>query len=120
MLLSAPYRYHDLGVRSAPYFPLVMEAANKKKMRTVRDLIGDPSSWVNHISDEDGNMPEMDGATIQDIFNSGNQLAIYTRNTAGIEALSIFYIDSAELRERLASLLLPGLNVHDAVAIAIA
>jgi hypothetical protein len=97
-----------------------MEAANMKKMRSVRDLIGDPSSWVNHISDGDGNMPEMDGATIQDIFNSGNQLAIYTRNTAGIEALSIFYIDSAELRERLASLLLPGLNVHDAVAIAIA
>jgi hypothetical protein len=35
-----------------------------KKMRTVRDLIGDPSSWLNHISDGDGNMPEMDGATI--------------------------------------------------------
>jgi hypothetical protein len=34
----------------------------------------------------------MDGARIVDVFVSGNQVAIYTRNEDGVEALSIFLL----------------------------
>jgi hypothetical protein len=102
-----------------------MEAANMKrstvrKPRTVRDVIGEPSSWPNQISDGDHNeIPDMNGATIVDVYSSGRQLAIYTRNSASREALSIFYVDDWDLRARIANVLLPGLAVNDAVSIAI-
>ena len=88
-------------------------------MRTVRDLIGDPSSWENRICDGADPMPDMVGATVLDTFDSGNQLAIYARNPAGVESLSIFFIDDAKLRGRIANALAPGSDVHKAIAIAI-
>jgi hypothetical protein len=57
----------------------------------------------------------MNGATILDVFVSGNQLALYTRSSAGLEALSIFFIDDQQLRARIATQLIPGLDIHKAV-----
>ena len=62
--------------------------------KVVRDLIGDPATWENHISDGAA-MADMVGATILDILVSGSQLAIYTRSAAGMEALSVFFIDDS-------------------------
>ena len=84
--------------------------------KTVRDLFGEPEAWDNHISDGADGMPDMDGARIVDVFVSGNQVAIYTRSDDGVEALSIFFVDDPEVRARVALALLPGSNVHDAVA----
>ena len=90
------------------------------KTRTVRDVIGDPESWENHISDAaDSKLPNLVCAKIQDVFSSGNQLRVYTRNSAGVEALSVFFINDTALRAQVANLLVPGLDVHEAVAIQI-
>jgi hypothetical protein len=89
--------------------------ATHLKLNTVRDVLGEPSSWDNHISDGFEGKPDMDGATILDVFVSGNQLALYTRNAVGVEALSIFFIDDQEIRARIATQLMPGLDVHKAV-----
>jgi hypothetical protein len=93
--------------------------ATHSGIATVRDVIGDPSSWANHISDGFDGEPDMDDATILDVFVAGNQLAIYTRSVGGIEALSIFFIDDAELRARIAIQLVPGMDIHAAVALQI-
>jgi hypothetical protein len=82
---------------------------------TIRDLFGEPEAWGNHISDGLDGMPDMDGARIVDVFVSGNQVAIYTRNDDGVEALSIFFVDDPKVRERVALALAPGSRVHDAV-----
>ena len=84
------------------------------KMRTVRDFSGAPSSWQN-LNDGDTKILDMDGATILDVFCSGNQLSIYARNAAGIESLSKFYIDDSALCARIAEALKPGLQVREAL-----
>ena len=84
--------------------------------RNIRDLFGDPEGWENHISDGVDGMPDMNGATILDVFVSGNQVAVYTRNFEGVEALSIFFIDDPDVRGRVASALLPGASVYEALA----
>ena len=38
-------------------------------------------------------MAPMEGATIQDVFVKGTQIAIYTRTARGIEALSVFSVE---------------------------
>ena len=84
-------------------------------LRSLRDLFGDPEGWENHISDGVDDMPDMKEATILDVFVSGNQVAVYTRNFEGVEALSIFFIDDPEVRARVASASRPGASVHDAL-----
>jgi hypothetical protein len=86
------------------------------KVSTVRDLLGEPTSWGNHISDGTDDMPPMDGATILDVFSSGRQLSVYTRSLAGAEALSLFLIENAALCARIAEALKPGLDIHKALA----
>ena len=85
------------------------------RINTIRDVLGEPSTWDNHISDGFDGKPDMNGATILDVFVSGNQLALYTRSAAGVEALSIFFIDDQQLRARIATQLMPGLDIHKAV-----
>jgi len=86
-------------------------------MKTLRDLFGDPDGWQNLMSDgEDGAMPDLVGATILDIFVSGDQIAIYVRTADGVEALAIFHVEDHELRGRVARVILPGLSVHEALA----
>ena len=84
--------------------------------KILRDLFGDPNGWTNQISDGLDWMPDMNEATIVDVFVSGNQVAIYTRSAEGIRALSVFCVDDQDLRVRAANALAPGANVHEAMA----
>jgi hypothetical protein len=93
--------------------------AMRAEITTVRDVLGEPRSWANRISDGLQNKSDMDGATVLDVFVSGNQLAVHTRSVAGTEALSIFNIANAEIRARIARLLVPGLDIYSAVALQI-
>jgi len=83
--------------------------------KTPRDLLGDPNDWKNHISDDVDWMPDMEEATILDVFVAGNEVAIYTQNARGIEALSTFLVDDKDLRDRVANALVPGSNLHEAL-----
>jgi hypothetical protein len=93
--------------------------ATRRGVTTVRDVLGEPTSWPNRIADGLNDECDMDGAVVLDVFVSGNQLAVYTRNVTGIEALSIFNIDDSELRARIATRVLPGLDINAAVALPI-
>jgi hypothetical protein len=64
-------------------------------------------------------MPDMDGATIVDIFCTGRKLSIYTRNAAGIQALAKFRVDDSTLCLRIGNVLFPGLDVHQALGLPI-
>ena len=83
--------------------------------KTIRDLFGEPEAWTNHFSDGENAM-DMDGAIIVDVFVSGNQVAIYTKNDEGVEALSLFFVNDPDVRARVALAFAPGSNVHDAIA----
>jgi len=85
-------------------------------MTTIRDFVGDPRTWENHISDGDARTPNMDGATVLDIFVSGNHLSLYTEDGYGVRGLSIFHIDDPDIRTRIAKALSPGSNVVQAIA----
>jgi hypothetical protein len=78
-------------------------AATRVEITTVGDVLGEPASWPNRIADELNDKCDMDGAIVLDVFVSGNQLAVYTRDVTGIEALSIFNIDDPKLRARIAT-----------------
>jgi hypothetical protein len=86
---------------------------------TVRDVLGDPTSWANRLGDGLHSKSSMNGATVLDVFVSGTQLAILTRSVAGTGVLAIFNIDDAELCARIATRLIPGLDINAAVALEI-
>ena len=83
------------------------------KMRTVRDIIGDPEQWSNCISDEPEAMPHVNGAMILDVFANSRELAIHLRGEAGTETLSVFEITEAAVRETLVNALKPGAKIRD-------
>jgi hypothetical protein len=87
--------------------------------KTIRDLFGEPKGWANHFLDGEAGKPDMDGATIVDVFVSGEQIAIYTKSQQGVDALSLFFVRDPETRARIAQALVPGLNVNEAVSISI-
>jgi hypothetical protein len=87
--------------------------------QTIRDLFGDPERWPNHFSNAEDGEPDMNGAKIVDVFVSGEQIAIYTKSDEGVDALSLFFVRDPATRARVAQALVPGLNVDEAVAIAI-
>ncbi len=83
------------------------------KMRTVRDIIGEPEQWSNCISDEPEAMPYVNGAKIIDVFANSRELAIHLRGEAGTETLSVFEITDAAVRETLVKALKPGAKIRD-------
>jgi hypothetical protein len=93
--------------------------ATQMEITTVRDVLGEPTSWANRLGDGLTSKSNMDGATVLDVFVSGTQLAIFTRSVAGTGVLSIFNIEDAELCARIATCLTPGLNINAAVALPI-
>ena len=93
-----------------------MALAANRRTRTVQDLLGDPASWDNLISDGPDEMPSMDGATILDAFCTGRRLSVYTRSPDGVEALSVFVLADFALCARIAEALKPGLDVHEGLA----
>jgi hypothetical protein len=94
-------------------------AATQMEITTVRDVLGEPTSWTNRMWDGLNSRSNMEGAIVLDVFVSGNKLAIYTQTAAGHGVLSIFNIDDAELCARIAARLVPGLNINAAVALQI-
>jgi hypothetical protein len=82
---------------------------------TIRELFGTPEKWINLMSDGTGEQHRLDDAVIVDVFVSGNQVAIYTRDADDVEALSGFQVDDPEVRGRIALALSPGSRVRDAV-----
>ena len=70
----------------------------------------------DHFSDGEGGKPDMNGATIVDVFVSGEQIVIYTKSKQGVDALSLFFVRDPEIRARIAQALVPGANVNEVVA----
>ena len=83
--------------------------------KCVRDVIGEPEAWANCITDEPS-QPDLRRHIIVDVFLSGKQLALYTLDADGSEALSLFNLDGRDTQERLLRALRPGLTVEEAVA----
>ncbi len=87
--------------------------------KTVRDVIGEPDSWPNFMHIEWQRSRNMRGATITEVFASGDQLAIQTRGAVCGETFSTFTVEDEELRDRVMRILKPDLGVYEAVAAAI-
>lgn len=87
--------------------------------KTVRDVIGEPESWPNFMRIEWQRPQDMRGATISEVFASGDQLAIQTKGAVCGATLSTFTVNDEELRDRLMHILKPDLSVYEAVAAAI-
>ena len=84
--------------------------------KTVRDVIGEPESWPNHLNGHSKEPLDMRGAVITDAFASGDQIAIHTKGSTCGETFSTFVVEDQELRNRLTQVLRANLNVYDAVA----
>ena len=84
--------------------------------KCVRDVIGVPDSWPNHLNGHSREPPDMRGAVITDAFVSGDQIAVHTRGAACGETFSTFVVQDQELRDRLTQILRANQNVYEAVA----
>ena len=69
---------------------------------TARDVLGDPVAWPFCISDDPNGIPDLRGATIEDIFITQKWLYLYMHETSGCEAVAVFFIDDQDLREKIA------------------
>jgi hypothetical protein len=85
----------------------------------VSDVLGEPESWANCISDELVGLPNLREATILDVFVSRNELALYALAATGAEAMAVFVIENQGLRKKIATVMRPGLNVSTALQAAI-
>ena len=84
--------------------------------KCVRDVIGEPESWRNHLNGHSKVLPDMRGAVITDAFASGDQIAVQTKGAACGETFSTFVVEDPELRDRLTQILRASEDVHEAVA----
>ncbi len=85
-------------------------------MSTVRDVIGDPTTWSNCVSDEPEPLPDLNTATVVDVFVSASEMRVYMNGSRGSQALAIFQISDATAREHLVAAFQPGRKVHEALA----
>lgn len=83
--------------------------------RTVRDVIGEPNSWSNSVSDELVARPAVSGALILDVFAAANEISIHWRADSGFETLSVFKIGNPEIQAGLVDALMPGTDLLDAL-----
>jgi hypothetical protein len=77
----------------------------------VQDVLGEPESWANCVSDQLIGLPNMRGATILDVFVSRKELTLYALGTNGAEAMAVFVIEDQDLRQKIASAMHPGVAV---------
>jgi len=81
----------------------------------VQDVLGQPEAWTNCVSDQLVGLPDMREATIGDVFVCRNKLTLYVRGADGAEAVAVFVIDDQGLRQKIATAMQPGENVHAAL-----
>jgi hypothetical protein len=82
----------------------------------VRDVIGEPESWPNHLNGHSKEPPDMRGAVITDAFALGDQIGVQTQGAACGETFSTFVVEDPILRARLTQVLRANQNVYAAVA----
>lgn len=85
----------------------------------VQDVLGEPESWENCVSDQLIGLPDMQGATIIDVFDAGKKLTLYARGVDGTETVSVFVIEDQDLRRKVATAMQPGVGVLAAMQAAI-
>jgi hypothetical protein len=86
---------------------------------TVCDVLGEPGSWVNCISDEMTGSPDMQGATVVDVFVSRNEVTLYARGLNGTESATVFVIQNQDLRQRIVTAMHPGMDVQAVLRVAV-
>ena len=85
----------------------------------VQDVLGQPESWSDSISDQAIGLPDLRGATILDVFENGKKLTLYSRGVDGTETVSMFVIEDQDVRRKIATTMHPGANVVAALQAAI-
>lgn len=85
----------------------------------IQDVLGEPESWGNCVSDQLVGLPDMQGATIVDVFVSRNELTLYTQGTNGAESVAVFVVEDQDVRKKIATLMQPGVEVYAALRTAI-
>ena len=81
------------------------------EVTVVQDVLGLPETWANCVSDDVGEPPDLQGATIIDVFVSRNEITLYAIEAQGGEAVAVFVIEDQAMRRRIASALRPGADV---------
>ena len=82
--------------------------------KRVRDVIGEPDSWPNTLGVAGEGPSDIRGATIAQVINAGNDLAIRTEGGACGATFSIIAVEDKDLRDGVAHALQVGLDVHEA------
>ena len=85
----------------------------------VQDVLGEPESWGNCVSDQLVGLPDLRGATILDVFDTGEKLTLYARGADGTETVSVFVVEDQDVRRKIAAAMYPGADVLAALHAAI-
>lgn len=86
---------------------------------TLCEVLGEPSSWGNCISDELAGLPDMRGATVLDVFVARNELTLYVRGLNGTESATVFVIQDPDLRQKIVTAMHPGADVLETLRAAV-
>ena len=82
----------------------------------VRDVLGEPESWTNHLHVAGEGPTDIRGATISQVFTAGEDIAVYTEGGACGATFTIFAVEDKELHDRIERALRLGLDVLEAAA----
>ena len=85
----------------------------------VSDVLGNPESWANCVSDQLIGVPDLREATVVDVFVSRNELTLYAQETNGSESVTVFVIEDQDVRRKIATAMPPGVGVLAALQAAI-
>ena len=85
----------------------------------VSDVLGNPESWANCVSDQLVGLPDLREATVVDVFVSRNELTLYAQETNGSESVTVFVIEDQDVRRKVATAMPPGVGVLAALQAAI-
>lgn len=85
----------------------------------VQDVLGEPESWANCISDQMSGLPDLRAASVLDVFVAGNKLSLYAQGTDGTQSVTVFVIDDQDIRRKIATVFHPGVGVLAALRAAI-
>lgn len=77
----------------------------------VQDVLGEPESWANCISDQMTGLPDLRGANVLDVFVAGDKLTLYAQGTDGAQSVTVFVIDDQDIRRKIATAFHPGAGV---------